>query len=319
MQDVPSYDDLVAFENTGERHAWGVFGESDQIGTVNHLTPERIKLAAGLVRSGRTIPLTLPLDYHLGMYGDHRGGYKHHFHVRRSGWDDHVDNFALQGSSQWDGLRHSRYREFGYYGGREEEDLTNHGQLGMEHWARHGIIGRGVLIDLAGYMERRGTPLDATAKFSATPNILEEVALAQKVSIDPGDILLLRTGWLSWHKTLTAKEREKLQGTLHPGEGGMDCPGLDAGRDTAAWLWNRNIAAIAGDNPALECLRVDAEVGFQHRRLIAMFGMPIGELWDFDELADECLSDGFYDFMTVSAPLYMPGAAGSPPNAYALK
>jgi kynurenine formamidase len=96
-------------------------------------------------------------------------------------------------------------------------------------------------------------------------------------------------------------------------------PGLDPSVETAGWLWDRGIAAIAADNPALEALRVDAAVGFQHRRLIALQGMAIGELWDLEELAEDCAQDGVYEFMLVAAPLYIPGGVGSPANAYAIK
>jgi hypothetical protein len=47
--------------------------------------------------------------------------------------------------------------------------------------------------------------------------------------------------------------------------------------------------------------------------------MPLGELWDLDELAEECARDGIYEFMLASAPLYVPGGVGSPANAYAIK
>ena len=78
----------------------------------------------------------------------------------RLGRDDSLDNFALQGSTQWDGLRHVRYREFGYYGGRQDEDLEGDA-IGMEHWARHGIVGRGILIDHAEDDPRLYRPLVA--------------------------------------------------------------------------------------------------------------------------------------------------------------
>ncbi|MCE2488067.1 MAG: hypothetical protein J4F42_21340, partial [Desulfurellaceae bacterium] len=85
----------------------------------------------------------------------------------RGGRDDYVDNFAMQGSSQWDSLRHIRYREFGYYGGRQDEQVDDKAELGIENWARHGIVGRGVLLDAARYMEHQGSPLDATQRFAA--------------------------------------------------------------------------------------------------------------------------------------------------------
>lgn len=319
MPTLPQFSQLPFVGQTGERHAWEVFGRSDQLGTVNLLTPELVKRAATLVRTGKVINLNLPLNFPITLYGGFRSGYKHHIEVTRGSRDDYVDNFAMQGSSQWDSLRHIRFREFGYYGGRQDNDLDGKGELGIENWARHGIIGRGVLLDAAGHMERRGTPLDATRRFSMTGAFLEEVARTENVTLESGDIILLRTGWLAWYKSLDTAGREALRGTLHPGEGGMACPGLAPNQTTAAWVWDRQVAAMAADNVALEALPVEPEVGFQHRRLIALQGMPIGEVWDLDELAQDCARDGHYEFMLVSAPLNLPGGVGSPPNAYAIK
>lgn len=319
MPTLPKFSQLPLVGQTGERHTWDVFGRGDQLGTVNLLTPERVKRAAALVRTGKVINLNLPLNFPITLYGGFRSGYRHHIEVNRGGRDDYVDNFAMQGSSQWDSLRHIRFREFGYYGGRQDDDLDGKGELGIENWARHGIIGRGVLLDAAGVMERRGTPLDVTKNFSMDGAFLQEVAQAENIKIEPGDIVLLRTGWLTWYKSLDAAGREALRGTLHPGEGGMACPGLDPSQATAAWVWDQQIAAMAADNVALEALPVEAAVGFQHRRLIALQGMPIGEVWDLDELAQDCARDGVYECMLVSAPLNLPGGVGSPPNAYAIK
>ncbi|HXG21878.1 MAG TPA: cyclase family protein [Methylomirabilota bacterium] len=319
MTTLPKFEQLPVVGQTGERCAWDVFGRGDQLGTINLLTPERVKRAAALIRTGRVINLNLPLNFPITLYGGFRSGYRHHIEVNRGGRDDYVDNFAMQGSSQWDSLRHIRFREFGYYGGRQDEDLDGKGELGIENWARHGIIGRGVLLDAAGFMEGQGTPLDQSKKFTMDGVFLEQIARAQRVSLEPGDIVLLRTGWLAWYKNLPAEGREALRGTLHPGEGGMACPGLDPSQATAGWVWDRQIAAMAADNVALEALPVDAGVGFQHRRLIALQGMPIGEVWDLDELAQDCKNDGVYEFMLVSAPLNLPGGVGSPPNAYAIK
>lgn len=319
MPIIPSFAQLPLVGQTGERHAWDVFGRNDQLGTVNYLTEERVKHAASLVRTGKVINLNLPLNFPITLYDGFRSGYRHHIEVGRGSRDDYVDNFAMQGSSQWDSLRHIRFREFGYYGGRQDEDLDNKGELGIENWAQHGIIGRGVLLDAAGYMERRGTPIEATARFTMDGPFLEEVARAENLQLRQGDIILLRTGWLAWYKGLDEAGRERLRGSLHPGPGGMACPGLDPSQTTAAWVWDQQLAAIASDNVALEALPVDTQVGFQHRRLIALQGMPIGEVWDLDALAHDCAQDGVYECMLVSAPLNLPGGVGSPPNAYAIK
>ena len=320
MARIPPFRELPQVGHSGERQAWEVFGAGDQLGTVNLLTSERVKQAAGLVRTGRVINLNLPLNFPITLYGGFRTGYRHHIEVNRGGRDDYVDNFAMQGSSQWDSLRHIRYREFGYYGGRQDEQVDDKAELGIENWARHGIVGRGVLLDAAGYMEHQGSPLDATQRFAMDGPFLERVAQAQQVSVQAGDIVLLRTGWLAWYGGLDAAGREALRGTLHPGEGGMACPGLDATQETAAWLWDHQIAAMASDNVALEALPVEVKAGgFQHRRLIALQGMPIGEVWDLEELARDCVQDGVYEFFLVSVPLNLPGGVGSPANAYAIK
>ena len=320
MSSIPKYSELPLLSGTGERQAWRVFGERDQLGTVNLLGPERVRRAGTLIRTGKVINLSLPLNFPITLYDmPARSGYKHHIEVTRGGRDDYLDNFAMQGSTQWDSLRHIRFREYGYYGGRQDQDLDQQGELGIEHWARHGIIGRGILLDLPAYMTKRGTSLVMDQKFPIDGALLEQIAATQKVAFEAGDILLLRTGWLAWYKGQDTATREKMRGTLHPDPGGLGCPGLDAGQATAGWVWDHQLAAIAADNPAVEALPVEARTGFQHRRLIALQGMPLGELWDLDELAGECAKDGVYEFMLMSAPLYVPGGVGSPANAYAIK
>jgi kynurenine formamidase len=317
--DVPEYADLPHFDRTPEKHAWGVFGKDDQLGTINHLTPDRVVAAAKLVRTGKVINLSLPLNFPTTLYnGTTRAGYQHKMTVNRGGRDDLLDNFAMQGSSQWDGLRHVRYREYGYYGGRQDEDVDGKGELGIEHWAGHGIIGRGVLMDAVRFHEERGTPIDATQRVVITGADIEAFLAARGTSVQPGDILLLRTGWLRWFQSLDTEGQEALRGRLG-GEFAIDTPGYDPSAEGAGWLWDQRIAAIAADNPALEALKVLPETSFQHRRLIAMQGMAIGELWDLEALAADCAADGVYEFMLVSAPLNVPGAVGSPINAYAIK
>ena len=73
-----------------------------------------------------------------------------------------------------------------------------------------------------------------------------------------------------------------------------------------------------GHGYAVEALPVENRE-FQHRRLIAMFGMAVSELWDLERLAEDCGGDGVYEFFFCSSPLYVPGAAGSPADAYAIK
>ncbi len=61
------------------------------------------------------------------------------------------------------------------------------------------------------------------------------------------------------------------------------------------------------------------EMEFLHFHMLAFFGMPIGEMWNLEALAEDCAADGRYDFFLTSAPLNVPGGVGSPPNALAIK
>lgn len=313
----PSYAELPVIEKTGEHHAWTVFGAGDELGTMNFIGPAQVRAGLACATEGRVVNLALPLNLPQPALSGTRAGYVHHVERRPSGSDDHLDNFFLQCSSQWDAVAHIRYREFGFYGGRQDADLDR-GELGIDRLARKGIVGRGVLLDFAAWQESLRTPVDPTRRRPITPADLDAMyAWAGLVPLQ-GDLLMLRTGWLRWYLALEQPARDALAGTLHPREGGMDCPGLAPGTDMAAWLWDHRIAAVAADNAALEVLRVRKEEGFLHRRIMALLGMPIGEFWYLEELSHACRDRGRWDCFLTSAPLNLPRGVGSPNNAYAI-
>jgi kynurenine formamidase len=312
---IPKFSELPTVADTEERHAWDVWGRDDTLGSLNRVGPEQIRAAGQLVRTGRVIPLSLPLNEPEPGVFPSREPYTHDVEVNRGGRDDKVDNLYLQFSTQWDGLRHIRFREHGYWGGRDEEDLDGSDDLGIDKWAEHGPIGRGVLLDIARHLHAQGTPLPADEKFEISPELLERVAATQRVSFHEGDFLVLRTGWLEWYRALPRPTREAMRGTVGVG---LACPGLDASRDTAAFLWDHGIVGVAVDNIACEALPVDREKGFLHRRMIPLLGMLIGEFWYLPELSEHCVHTGHFDFLLASAALRLPGGVGSPANAFAV-
>jgi hypothetical protein len=90
----------------------------------------------------------------------------------------------------------------------------------------------------------------------------------------------------------------------------------------AEYLWDHGVAAIAVDNPGVEPFGPGGigEAGDSvHTRVLALLGIPLGEFFDLDALADDCAADGVYEFMFTSKPLGIPGGLGSPPNAIAIK
>jgi kynurenine formamidase len=305
---VPRYRDLPMVG--GEHHAWDVWGRADELGTLNFLRPAATAAAAQSVREGRVICLSLPLNLPYPATTSDRPPYTHTVTRSRSGRDDSLSGFYLQCSSQWDSLQHIRFREFGYYGGREEDDL--------DRGARRGIVGRGILADVAAYARQQGIDYAADRRVPIGPGMLDAVLASQGTIPEPGDILILNTGWLSWYLSLDQAGRAALQGTQRAGEGAMLCPGLDARAATAEWLWDHQISAVAADNPALEVLTVSREDGFLHRRILALLGMPIGEFFLLDELAEACASRRNWSFLFTAAPLNLPGGVGSPNNAYAV-
>jgi kynurenine formamidase len=299
------------------RHNWGVFGEDDEVGTLNFLCPGCRRRAAAEVLTGELLALSMPLDQPSPSLVETRAPYRHEVATRRSGRDDALHNFYLQGSSQWDGLQHIRYREFGYYNGLSEADLDE-GRLGIDRAARHGILTRGVLADVAGYLASIGRPIEATARCAIDAELLDRTLAWQGVVVESGDIVLVRTGWLGWYQGLAERERIALAGRLRDGPDGIQAPGLDARAGTAEWLWNHQVAAVAADNASLEVLRVRPDEGYLHRLLIPLLGMMLGELWQLDELATRCAERRSWTFLLSAAPMMLPGGVGSPCNAYAV-
>lgn len=315
---TPPFEQLPQLPDSMERHAWDVWGRQDQLGSINRLGPEQVLQACQLVKRGQVVCLTLPLNEPDPGLFPNREPYKHTVTKSGHGRDDALDNFYLQFSSQWDALCHVRFRQYGYWGGREEDDLDADGSLGIAHWAQHGIFGRGVLLDVLAYQAAQGEPLVPNKRFGITGELLDKVAAHQGVNLQPGDILLMRTGWMDWYRSLSEAERKALQGTVGQGDVALATPGLDGNQATAAWLWNRGVAAIASDNVAVEALPVDRAAGFLHRRMIPLLGIALGEFWWLRDLAEACQQAQRYEFLFSGAPLYLRGGVGSPANAYAI-
>jgi kynurenine formamidase len=242
----------------------------------------------------------------------------HHHESRRNIRDDKLDGFQLQGSTQWDGFRHQRYRQYGFYGGRQDPDLDEGGEIGIDAWADRGIVTRGVLVDVAAELERRGDPLVPDVRRGIDHVLIEETLESQQTEVRWGDILLVRTGWLEWYLGLDEQERAARAEQLAADLPKAELPGLSAGLETVAWLWDHRIAAIAFDNPTVETLPYRKEDGWAHNRLLPLLGMPLGELWKLDGLSAKCAEVERYSFLLTSAPLNLRGAAGSPANAYAV-
>jgi kynurenine formamidase len=273
-----------------------------------------VRASAAEVRTGEIFPLNWNVELP-DPSPFRRPPIRHQVGAGTLGRDDWLDRFYLQGSSQWDGLRHIAHPRHGFYNGVDAARIDDPASdtLGIHAVARRGIVGRGVLLDVAGLRAAAGDPLPPDASYAIAPDLLDHVADAEHVTLEPGDILLVRTGWTGWYAGLTADARRALAPMLPQ-------PGLEATERMAAWLWDRHVAAVAADNLALEPMPLDFREGaFLHFWLIPCLGMPIGELWWLDDLAAACARDRRWTFQLVSAPLNVCGGVGSPPNAVAVR
>jgi kynurenine formamidase len=301
----PLYSELAELD--GEKCAWEFFGPNDALGTLNWLQPDRVATAAHAVSSGRVLNLDLPLDFGTRL-SKTRTPARHTIVDIDLGTDDYLDGYFLQSSSQWDGFRHVRYRSHGYYGGHKREEFETSDVLGIGAWAERGIVGRGLLLDVQAWAAANSVDLDPAARTMITTAMLDAVVEWQGCAVQPGDVLLIRTGWLTWMRSQSPNVD---LGHL----ASMACVGLDPRATTAEWLWNRQVAAVAADNPTLEVLPMTRENGLLHRRMLTLLGMPIGEYWNLDELACECSDNRRYDGLLISHPLNIPGGVGSPSKA----
>jgi len=297
----------------GRLSNWSRWGADDQRGTLNFITPERIVEAARRVRTGKTFELSIPIGAdgpQTGLGGrinplhfmtvmptdlDLRGG------VNIS--DDFI-SMPLQGATQWDSLAHVGYDDLFYnnvpvgsvkaLGGAPRNAIDN---------ALPGIVGRGVLVDLA----RSRSVEWLQAGDAIEPDELDAALAAQGVSVGSGDILAVRTGWR--RKALVDGWENWMAGN----------PGL--GLACAAWLHDREVAAVVSDNWCIEVQPAAAGTGILplHCVLIRDLGMMLGEIFDLEDLAADCAADGIWEFFLSAAPLRVVGGVGSPVSPLAIK
>jgi kynurenine formamidase len=319
---IPSYAELRAATPPGS--SWAVWGPDFALGSLNHLTPERALAAAAAIQTGQSYSLNLALDaIDPPLFGRSAGvhrltnGYDAPYH------DDLIDGFNTQASSQWDGFRHARHPVHGWYGGVPEE------RHGVQHWAARTITGRGVVVDIERWQQGQSSDYSPGEPCPITTGDLDAALRAQAVTLEPGDILCVRTGWLSWYRGLDPARRSDLSTSV-------TAAGLAPGHEMLAWLWDHQLAAVVADNPAVEAypfgstlpealrteLRADparADELNLHQAVIPLLGIVLGELFDLDALAADCARDGRWRFLFTAAPMALPGGAGSPANAVAIR
>jgi kynurenine formamidase len=292
---------------------WGRWGTDDEIGTLNLITDDVVRAAAAEIRVGRRLALGLPLNEHGPQTGviPGRDNPTHEMIMVDTPLTGDPSNFttsddkvvlALQAATHWDALAHVSY-EGQLYNGVPSSVITETGAARMGIDKIHTLVGRGVLLDIAG---AKGVDrLDGG--YALTAADLDAACAHGHVEIHPGDIVLLRTGQMKW---FLEGDREKY-GAPAPG------PSLQ----TVAWFHAHDVAAVATDNITFEVYpseREDALLPVHLLHLVDM-GMTQGQNWYLEELAVDCADDGRYAFFLDASPQPLTHAVGSPVNPIVVK
>jgi kynurenine formamidase len=306
----PPYHELHAGTDHPAGVAWSVFADSPSRGTLNFISTEKIAGAAKHIRSGQVFSLNWEItNPSPGLF--HRKPCRHVFFDDANSTDDYLDQFYLQGSSHWDALCHVHHPTRGHYLGLKKIKSPGQNPIGIDQYANGGIVGRGVLVDIARYREQQGRPLRPVSCDPITPADLKGAIRSQGTSLQEGDILLYRSGWIHNWRTLPEFRHEVARDPR--------IPGLVEPAEVAGFLWDAGVAALACDNPTVEVFPFKSETDNLHHRLVVNLGMPLGEMFDLDALATACRAEGRYEFFFAAAPLNLPGGAGSPANALAIR
>jgi kynurenine formamidase len=298
---------------------WGRWGDDDQIGTLNLIDDAAVRRALGSATSGRRFSLALPLSVDGPQMGfiPGRENPSHdmialHQRAQRGEagrapgapeWNDDSFTMGTQASTHWDGLAHAAY-DGHIYNGFPAASVTDAGasRCGIERVGP--LVTRGVLLDVA-----RARGVDRLDPGHAlTPDDLDAAVELARTEIEPGDVVLIRTG----HIQLFFAGDRVTYGASAPG------PSLD----TVEWFHTHDVAAVVTDNLIFEVFpgtrddEILLPVHFVH--LVDM-GLTQGQNWNLEELAADCAEDGRSTFLLSAPPEPLVGGVGSPVHPVAVK
>jgi len=326
---------------------WGDFGPDDQLGRVNLLTEQQVLKGVQEVRAGKVFCLSLPLDLPGGtalnprrqpprLAATERDGVPYmNFPMERldaSSIDVLSDDqvlLTLQYSTQWDALAHigawfdtdgEGHEHKVYYNGyragehvqgplddeAHQDCCGGHGmgakRLGIEHFAVKGMQGRGVLVDFVRHYGHGRTLIGYDE--------LMKVMRSDDVEVEPGDMLVLRTGFA---EVVMDMGGEPETHALHNSGAVLD----GADERLLQWITDSGITAICADNYAVEAYPARERPGRKsllplHHHCLFKLGLPLAELWYLKELAQWLETHDRNRFLLTAPPLRLPGAVGSP-------
>ena len=272
------------------------WGKGDQRGSGNHMKPETVLRATRLIKSGEVFELGRVLSESMPL----PAGRRFEILTKRTrndpGTNHRGSNEELvvaeigQVGTQFDTFSHQMIGSSMYNCFTLEETASRSGfsKLGVEQVG--ALITRGVLIDVASL---KHVPVLAE-NYEITPQDLQQALAEQKLSLNPGDAVLVHTGW----GTLWGKDNARYQRVS---------PGL--GTAAAEWLARQDPMLVGADNSAVEITPNPNPqlAGPVHQIMLVVNGIHLLENLRLDELA----SKRVHEFALVVEPLKIQGGTGS--------
>jgi kynurenine formamidase len=302
---MPLPDELKALAQRVSN--WGRWGEHDQRGTLNFITPEAVRRGVDVVRRGVSFSLAIPFDDNGPQTGAIPGRInpRHTMIMASTSFtgdpsdfttSDDVVEMGVQAATHWDALAHVGYEGL-LYNDTPDSVVTQDGgaaELGIEHYGP--IVTRGVLLDIA-----RLKGVDSFEEGYAIDG--DDLSAAERqagVTVEPGDVLLVRTGQMEW---LRRGDKQRFSDPS---------PGLGVG--AIEYLHDKEVAAVATDTLVFEVWPCEDPAALLPVHMIDLrdMGLVQGQLWYLDELAADCAADGVYECLLAATPLPITHAAGGP-------
>jgi len=285
---------------------WGRWGVDDQRGTLNFITADAVLRGVATVRRGQTFSLAIPFDED----GPQTGAIPGRINPKRTmtavntaftgdprdfTTSDDAFEMGAQAATHWDALAHVGYEGL-LYNDTPDAVVTDAGaaRLGIDRYGP--IVTRGVLLDVARLL--------GVEYFENAHAITgEDLATAERqagVSVERGDVLLVRTGQMEW---LRRGDKRRFSDPS---------PGI--GVDAIEYLHDKEVAAVATDTLVFEVWPCEDPAALLPVHMIDLrdLGLVQGQLWYLDELAADCAADGVHEFLLAATPLPLTHGLGGP-------
>ena len=292
---------------------WGRWGDDDERGALNLLSPDVVLRATQVCRTGKVYNLGLPVQRQGVPVFDYRGAPQRLTLTSQTDEGAYTDFGAPEGlgtnedvmvipnhnGTHMDALCHV-YSEDHFYNGFSKHTFTSQGgagRCGIDKLG--GFAARAVVLDMPAAMGVE----TLEPGYRITGDDLEQAASKQGVSVGTGDALLVRTGWLD------VFEQHQAAGTPPP----FAQPGL--GLSSVDYVRDNGVAVVGSDNAAIECIPFDDNRFLSvHVELLVKLGIPLLEHVVLSRMtSDEC-----FEALLVVAPMLVTGGTGSPINPIAI-